>query len=98
MLEKVKTALLITQDVFDEELNDVIKSAFIDLNIAGVEGVTVSEESLDGAVIRAVVSYCGYHFELMHGSIDRSNAFKKAYDEQKAQLGMADGYTVWTTT
>ena len=97
MLEKVKTALLITQDVFDEELKDVINAAFIDLGIAGVQGDAVKEATTDGAVIRAVVSYCGYHFEMMHGSLDRSNAFKQSYDEQKAQLGMATGYTVWTT-
>ena len=43
MLETVKTALLITQDVFAEELKDVINAAFIDLGIAGVQGDAVKD-------------------------------------------------------
>ena len=97
MLNRVKLALLITDNDFDSELTELIGSACKDLGIAGVEGLTVSTDTSDDIVIRAIITYCGYQFELMHGSIDRSQAFKKSYDEQKAQLGMASGYTVWTT-
>lgn len=96
MLDKVKLALLITGNDFDSELTDMINAAFTDLGIAGVVGVTVNPDTTDGIVIRAVVSYCGYMFELMHGTIDRSNAYKKSYDEQKAQLGMSNNYTIWS--
>lgn len=95
MLDKVKLALLISTTDFDTELTDLIGAAFIDLNIGDVsEDVTVSTTT-DPAIIRAVCSYCGYQFELMHGTLQRSEAFKKSYDEQKAQLGMASGYTEW---
>ena len=95
MLDKVKLALLISTTDFDTELNDLIDAALIDLNIGDVsEDVTVSTTT-DPAIIRAVCSYCGYQFELMHGTLQRSEAFKKSYDEQKAQLGMATGYTEW---
>lgn len=95
MLDKVKLALLISDDDFDSELTDMIKAALIDLNLGDVsEDVTVITTT-DPAIIRAVCTYCGYQFELMHGSIERSNAFKKSYDEQKSQLGMATGYTEW---
>lgn len=97
MLNRVKLALLISDNDFDSELNELIGSACKDLGIAGVEGLTVNTSTTDDIVIRAIITYCAYQFELMHGSIDRSNAFKKSYDEQKAQLGMASGYTVWTT-
>lgn len=97
MLDRVKLALLITSDDFDAELSTMIEAAAKDLGIAGVEGLTVTTDSEDAIIIRAIITYCGYQFELMHGSIDRSSAFKKSYDEQKAQLGMATNYTVWTS-
>lgn len=97
MLDRVKLALLISDNDFDSELSDLINAACKDLGIAGVEGLTVTTSSNDAIIIRAIITYCGYQFELMHGSLDRSQAFKKSYDEQKAQLGMSTGYTVWTT-
>ena len=96
MLDKVKLALLISFDDFDDELNDLIGAAVLDLNIAGVDDeTTVSDDPTDKLIVRAICSYCGYHFELIHGTLDRSDAFKKSYDEQKAQLSMATNYTTW---
>lgn len=96
MLDKVKLALLISTDDFDSELMDLIGAAFIDLNIGDVDPEATVISTDDPAIIRAVCTYCGYQFELLHGSLERSNAYKKAYDEQKSQLGMATGYTVWS--
>lgn len=96
MLDRVKLGLLITEDDFDDELNNSISAACKDLGIAGVEGDTVTIDTDDAIVIQAIITYCGYQFELMHGSLDRSNAYKKSYDEQKSQLGMATGYTAWS--
>lgn len=96
MLDKVKLALLISSDDFDDELNDLIGAAVLDLNIAGVDDeTTVSDDPTDKLIIRAICSYCGYHFELIHGTLERSEAFKKSYDEQKSQLSMATNYTTW---
>lgn len=95
MLDKVKLALLISTNDFDTELTDLIGAAFIDLNIGDVDPDVTVIETTDPAIIRAVCSYCGYQFELMHGTLQRSEAFKKSYDEQKAQLSMATNYTVW---
>lgn len=96
MLDRVKLALLISSEDFDDELDDLIGAAVLDLNIAGVDNETVvSDNPTDKLIIRAICSYCGYHFELIHGTLDRSEAFKRSYDEQKAQLGMATGYTTW---
>ena len=97
MLDKVKLALLIDGEDFDDELTDLIGAAVLDLNIAGVDDETaVSDNPTDKLVIRAIISYCAYQFELVHGALERSEAYKKSYDEQKAQLSMADGYTVWS--
>lgn len=97
MLNKVKLALLISSNDFDDELTDLIGGAVLDLNIAGVDDETVVNiNPTDKLIIRAIISYCGYHFELMHGDQNRSVLYKRAYDEQKAQLSMASGYTVWS--
>ena len=97
MLDRVKLALLISGNDFDSELSDLIDAAAKDLGIAGVDALVISTDTNDALIIRAIITYCGYQFEIMHGSLDRSAAFKKSYDEQKAQLGMATNYTVWTS-
>ena len=98
MLERVKLALLITDNDFDNELNNLILAAAKDLGIAGVDGLVISTSTDDALIIQAIITYCGYQFEVMHGSLDRSKAFKKSYDEQKAQLSMATGYTTWSSS
>jgi hypothetical protein len=87
MLEKVKLALRITTDAFDSELTDLISAAQMDLGIAGV----VIPEEIDAIVSRAITTYCKLNF----GEPDDYDRLKRSYDEQKAQLSMATGYTVW---
>ncbi len=87
MLTKVKLALRITTDAFDSELEELIEAAKIDLGIAGVD---VPEE-IDAIVSRAITTYCKLHF----GEPDEYDRLKASYDEQKAQLSMATGYTTW---
>lgn len=87
MLELVKLALRITTDAFDNELTMLIEAAQTDLGIAGV----VLPENLDPICQRAVTTYCKLHF----GEPDDYDRLKASYDEQKAQLGMATGYTEW---
>lgn len=98
MLDRVKLALLITGNDFDSELTDLIDAAAKDLGIAGVDVLVISTDTNDALIIRAIITYCGYQFEIMHGSLDRSAAYKKSYDEQKAQMGMASGYTTWSNS
>lgn len=88
MLEAVKLALRITTEAFDSELNDLIGAGLIDLNQAGVSNV----DTTDPMIKRAVITFCKLNF----GQPDDYDRLKKAYDEQKAQLGMATGYTTWT--
>ena len=87
MLEKVKLALRITTDAFDSELNDLIAAAQIDLGIAGVN----VPAPIDAIVSTAITTYCKLHF----GEPDEYDRLKASYDEQKAQLSMATGYTTW---
>ena len=87
MLDKVKLALRISTNAFDSELTDLIAAAKQDLGIAGVE-IPVA---IDEIVTRAIITYCKMSFGLPE-DYDR---LKRAYDEQKAQLSNATGYTDW---
>ena len=88
MLEKVKAALRITTTAFDADLNQLIDAAMGDLGIAGV--YTAADDPL---IVRAVCTYCAMN----RISIDSSQRdwLKRSYDEQKAQLQTATGYTDW---
>ena len=88
MLELVRLALRISTTAYDDELVSLINAAMLDLGIAGV----VIPSALDDLVKRAVITYVKAHF----GEPDEYDRLKASYDEQKAQLSMATGYTVWT--
>ena len=88
MLEKVKLALRIKTDAFDSELLELIEAAKLDLGIAGVN----IPAEIDAIVSRAITTYCKMNF----GEPDDYDRLKASYDEQKAQLSMATGYTTWT--
>jgi len=87
MLELVKVALRVTSTAYDAELNSLIAAAQLDLGVAGVELPT----TLDDICKQAIITYCKCHF----GSPQDYDRLKAAYDEQKAQLSMATGYTEW---
>lgn len=89
MLEKAKLALRITTDAFDSEISDLIEAGVKDLGIAGVTEVV--DAASDPLVTRAVITYVRLHF----GAPDDYDRLKASYDEQKAQLSMATGYTRW---
>lgn len=90
ILNKVKLALRIVTDAFDQEVIDMIKACLIDLKIAGVNEYTIDELD-DPLVIRAVCTYCKMHF----GDAEDYDRLKASYDEQKAQMQMSTGYTDW---
>lgn len=89
MLEKAKLTLRIKTDGYDEEISDLIFAAAADLGIAGVTEKV--EEMTDPLIVRAILTYVKMNF----GSADDYDRLKASYDEQKAQLSMATGYTNW---
>lgn len=88
MLDLVKMALRITTDAFDDELQQLIDSALIDIGFGGAVSEVLTEDG-DPVVKQAVITYCKMNFGLPE-DYDR---LKRSYDEQKAQLGTAAGYT-----
>lgn len=95
MLAKLRMAMRIPTGVFDDELQDLIMAAKNDLRVAGVMCNDILDESVeveDPLVRQAVITYCKLHWP---GFSSQHDALKKIYDEQKAQLGMDTGHTVW---
>lgn len=97
MLDKVKTALRIKTNAFDGELDDLIDAAVDDLGIAGIINLVENPEAQPVVyaplAIRAIITYCKVHFG--QPSDDEFKRLKASYDEQKAQLQTATGYTNW---
>ena len=86
-IDKVKMALRITTDAYNDEITDLIVAAQQDLGIAGV----IVPASLDEICTRAIITYCKMSF----GLPEDYDKLKSSYDEQKAQLSNATGYTNW---
>ena len=90
MLEKVRNALRISvsdNEAINSELTDLIEAAKMDLGIAGV----IVPDEFDALVSKAVITYC----KLSFGLPEDYDRLKRSYDEQKAQLMTATGYTEW---
>ena len=88
LLPLVKEAIRIKTPKFDEnQLPMLINAAQMDLGIAGV----IVPDEYDDLVAQVIATYCIMNF----GIVDEYDRFKKSYDEQKAQLVTATGYTNW---
>ena len=95
LLDEVKAAMRLTLAGADEEttnavnaeLERLISAAKIDMGFAGVD---VPRE-LDPILKQAIITYC----RMNHGSPADYDRLKASYAEQKAQLSMASGYTLW---
>lgn len=86
LLSRCKLAMRITTNAYDDEITGYINSALLDLGIAGVE-----YNEIDELVTKAVITYVRFSF----GEPSNYDKLKASYDEQKAQLQTATGYTDW---
>ncbi len=87
LIDDVKMALRIKTEAYDTEITGLIAAAKLDLGVAGV----VVPASIDALVQQAIITYCKMSF----GLPEDADRLKRAYDEQKAQLSNATGYTDW---
>lgn len=85
-IDTCKMAMRITTTAYDSEINAYIDAAKLDLGIAGVDTAV-----LDRLTEKAVLTYVRMSF----GAPANYDQLKAAYDEQKAQLMNATGYTNW---
>lgn len=96
LLEDVKQVCRVTSDVYNAELSDLVLAAFADLGITDIQQSILTEGTAPSLVKRAVLTYCKMNF----GTVDDGvyDRLKASYDEQKAQMLMASGYTNWGET
>ena len=87
ILTATKLALRVTTDAFNDEIEDLIEAALLDLNVAGVTNLDPDNR----LVRKAVITYVRMHF----GQPDDYDRLKASYDEQKAQMSTATGYNAW---
>lgn len=88
-INSARLALRIVTNAYDNEIGELIDAAESDLMIAGV----VLPAELDAIVTTAINTYVKMRF----GQPEDYDRLKRAYDEQKAQLSMATGYTDWSS-
>lgn len=93
MLDKVKLALRISGDTFDEELTDLIAACVEEMTGLGViidddaSGVPSSAQ-----VRAAIIAYCKWQF----GDNNNKEQFEAIYHTHLAQLKTMDTYTDWS--
>ena len=87
MLAYIKQILRIASNEFDNEINQLIESAYADLLLSGVreEQLNVS----DSLIKRAVSLYCKTHFG--YDNKDHVNLLN-AYNSLKSHLNVSVGY------
>ena len=86
ILDDVKRACRVSTDALDDEYTRLINAAKLDLGIAGV-----IPGDVDDLVEEAIITYC----KMRSGIPEDYDRLKAAYDEMKAQLSNASGYTNW---
>lgn len=92
LLNLVKQALRTTTNASDDELQNLIQAALIDLQFGGAMAEAL-QEGQNPLINNAVILYCKMNF----GTVEPNDydRIKRAYDEIKAQIGMATGFTNW---
>lgn len=88
-MANAKAALRLTVDDYDNEILRNVQAALNDLQICGV----ILPDVFDPSINDAVCTFCKFNMPfLADGEYDR---LKRAYDERKAMLKTATGYTNW---
>lgn len=87
LIDNCKIAMRITTTAYDSEINAYIEAAKLDLQIAGVNTTSFTDKLTE----KAIMTYVRMSF----GAPANYDKLKASYDEQKAQLMNATGYTDW---
>lgn len=88
LIDNCKMALRVTTTSYDAEIQNYINAAKLDLGIAGVSVSTATDALVDTAIMTYV--------RMKFGKPSDYDELKASYDEQKAQLMNATGYTEWS--
>lgn len=84
MVEKIKLALRIKNDAYDDEIQDLIDACKVDLSVGGVE--TVDDD--DALISQAIKLYCKGNF----GYDENSQKYIDAYEKLKQSMTLCGDY------
>lgn len=87
MLEAVKTALRITDNEFDAEVQGLIDASIGDLRLAGIDPAKIVES--DAFARQTVITYCKAHFGYDNEEAPR---FSESYDGMKRSMALSSLY------
>lgn len=88
MLNDVKVSLRITNNYFDNEIQDLIDAARLDLIQSGVS-ISKANSDDDALIKRAITTYCKANFGYDNPDADR---FTQSYKMLKIHLALAGDY------
>lgn len=91
MVDKVKLALRVSGDAFDDEVCDLVETACADLRLVGVIVPEIGglPTSGDPLIDRAITFYAKAHF----GFNEDSERYEKAYEHLKCALSLSGNHT-----
>lgn len=87
MLNSIKKALRIKSSAFDDEINELIEAAKLDLKISGIVNIL----DADPLIQQAVKTYCKANFGLDNKD---SEKYQLSYDMLKQHLSLCGDYNV----
>ena len=90
MLEKAKIALRVSNTAFDDEIENLIESAKIDLQLAGVKSEVLGVVP-DAIIERAILTYCKAHFGMANPD---SEKYSDSYEHQRTKLSLSGLHNV----
>jgi uncharacterized phage protein (predicted DNA packaging) len=88
MLTEVKTALRISHDALDSEIEDLIEEARHDLMLSGISSLKANDDE-DVLIKRAVKTYCKAQAESDPVKAER---YQQSYEMLKNHLSLASDY------
>lgn len=93
MLEKVKLALRIKNNKFDDEIEELIEAAKVDLKISGIIKIVDANTSTvtDPLITQAIKIYCKANFGLDNKD---SEKYQASYESLKEHLSLCGDYNV----
>jgi len=91
MLEKIKPSLRIKSSAFDSEINDLIESAKLDLQISGIDKTKITNS--DPLILQAIKLYCKANFGLDNKESDK---YQLSYNLLKQSLALCSDYNTIT--
>ncbi|MDR2898695.1 MAG: DNA-packaging protein [Clostridiales bacterium] len=85
LIKSVKLSLRITNDAFNQEIEELIASCKMELSLAGITKL----DEADPLINRAIIIYCKANF----GYSEDSEKFHRSYNCLKASLSLAGDYS-----